>query len=157
MGAVMLSTTHSLGSVSFGGAMCGIIGYAGSLQAAKVLIEGLGTLEYRGYDSAGIAVVGQGRSFRECISGQAKLSNLKGVRSTERCRKAAWVSAHTRWGKPTGGPQIRMPIRMLTVQARSSSSTMELWRTTRPSGESLVANGHVFQVTDRLRVHPSHN
>ena len=36
--------------------MCGIIGYAGSEQAAPILLEGLGKLEYRGYDSAGVAV-----------------------------------------------------------------------------------------------------
>ena len=37
--------------------MCGIVGYAGSRDTAKVLIGGLKKLEYRGYDSAGIAVV----------------------------------------------------------------------------------------------------
>ena len=36
--------------------MCGIVGYAGPRKAAPVLLEGLGKLEYRGYDSAGIAV-----------------------------------------------------------------------------------------------------
>ena len=37
--------------------MCGIIGYIGRKQAAPILLEGLSTLEYRGYDSAGIGVV----------------------------------------------------------------------------------------------------
>ena len=36
--------------------MCGIVGYCGNKQAAPILLEGLGKLEYRGYDSAGIAV-----------------------------------------------------------------------------------------------------
>ena len=39
--------------------MCGIVGYAGEGRAAPVLIEGLKRLEYRGYDSAGIAVLGE--------------------------------------------------------------------------------------------------
>ena len=37
--------------------MCGIVGYVGSEQAAPILLDGLARLEYRGYDSAGIAVV----------------------------------------------------------------------------------------------------
>ena len=41
--------------------MCGIVGYIGSRETAKVLIDGLKRLEYRGYDSAGIAIFHQGR------------------------------------------------------------------------------------------------
>ena len=37
--------------------MCGIVGYVGSQSAAPILLEGLSKLEYRGYDSAGIAVI----------------------------------------------------------------------------------------------------
>ena len=37
--------------------MCGIVGYVGKNQAPSILIDGLGKLEYRGYDSAGVAVV----------------------------------------------------------------------------------------------------
>ena len=39
--------------------MCGIIGYTGKKQAAEILLRGLGALEYRGYDSAGISVTGE--------------------------------------------------------------------------------------------------
>ena len=41
--------------------MCGIVGYVGREQAAPILLDGLQRLEYRGYDSAGIAVCGEGR------------------------------------------------------------------------------------------------
>ena len=42
--------------------MCGIVGYVGSEQAAPFLLEGLGRLEHRGYDSAGVAVLGPGKA-----------------------------------------------------------------------------------------------
>ena len=41
--------------------MCGIVGYVGGQQAAPLLMEGLGRLEHRGYDSAGVAVLGPGK------------------------------------------------------------------------------------------------
>ena len=56
--------------------MCGIVGYIGSKQASPVLIEGLERLSYRGYDSAGVAVIGpEGRiSVRKA---KGRLENLK--------------------------------------------------------------------------------
>ena len=42
--------------------MCGIVGYAGSKQAAPILLDGLSRLEYRGYDSAGLCVFSEGYS-----------------------------------------------------------------------------------------------
>ena len=42
--------------------MCGIVGYAGSRAAVEVLVEGLRRLEYRGYDSAGVAIVAENNS-----------------------------------------------------------------------------------------------
>jgi len=56
--------------------MCGIVGYVGEQQAQGVVIEGLRRLEYRGYDSAGIALVtSEGDLFVEKRAG--KLSNLQ--------------------------------------------------------------------------------
>lgn len=43
--------------------MCGIVGYVGRQEAAPILLDGLERLEYRGYDSAGIAVCGDGASL----------------------------------------------------------------------------------------------
>ena len=54
--------------------MCGIVGFTGAQEAAPRLLEGLKRLEYRGYDSAGIAVMGDGGIRVEKVSGKvAKL------------------------------------------------------------------------------------
>src|SRR5215212_1064498 len=82
--------------------MCGIVGYTGPREAGPILIEGLKRLEYRGYDSAGIALVDEdGELFVEKRAG--KLANLE-TAIAERTPHAALGLAHTRWathGRPT--------------------------------------------------------
>jgi glucosamine--fructose-6-phosphate aminotransferase (isomerizing) len=81
--------------------MCGIVGYTGPREAGPILIEGLKRLEYRGYDSAGIALVDDsGDLFVEKRAG--KLSNLQ-TAIADRTPHAAIGLAHTRWathGRP---------------------------------------------------------
>lgn len=75
--------------------MCGIIGYVGNdQQAVEVILDGLSKLEYRGYDSAGLAVVEEGRIFVDKKSG--KLSNLK-ESLKEKVHFANIGIGHTRW------------------------------------------------------------
>src|SRR4249919_971989 len=83
--------------------MCGIVGYIGPRQAAPILMEGLARLEYRGYDSAGIALVTtDGEMFVEKRAG--KLSNLTtALLEGDGTPSAAVGLAHTRWathGRP---------------------------------------------------------
>jgi glucosamine--fructose-6-phosphate aminotransferase (isomerizing) len=61
--------------------MCGIIGYLGPKEVVPILIDGLRRLEYRGYDSAGVAVVRNGRIERRRSAG--KLSRLEEAIQTE--------------------------------------------------------------------------
>jgi glucosamine--fructose-6-phosphate aminotransferase (isomerizing) len=81
--------------------MCGIVGYTGPREAGPILIEGLQRLEYRGYDSAGIALVDEaGTLFVEKKAG--KLANLQ-TAIADRTPHAAIGLAHTRWathGRP---------------------------------------------------------
>ena len=76
--------------------MCGIVGYTGPREAGPILIEGLRRLEYRGYDSAGIALVDEaGYMFVEKKTG--KLANLQEA-IADRTRPSA---SPTPAGRPT--------------------------------------------------------
>ncbi len=81
--------------------MCGIVGYIGKRQAAPLILESLGKLEYRGYDSAGIAVLTDGRiDVRRC---EGKLENLKHILDREPMMGTVGIG-HTRWathGRPS--------------------------------------------------------
>ncbi len=82
--------------------MCGILGYAGDKQAAALVLEGLGRLEYRGYDSAGIAVMNaNGRfSLRKAVGRLSVLRSSVG----DRLPQGTTGIGHTRWathGKPS--------------------------------------------------------
>lgn len=82
--------------------MCGIVGYTGQRQAIEVAVEGLGRLEYRGYDSAGIALVGSGGLVVEKRAG--KLANLRSALVSRPAPPSTVGIGHTRWathGAPT--------------------------------------------------------
>src|SRR3990172_3129613 len=81
--------------------MCGIVGYVGPRETAKVLIEGLRRLEYRGYDSAGIAVFHKGKV--EVRRKEGKLSRLEELIKGETFDGNVGIG-HTRWathGRPS--------------------------------------------------------
>ena len=83
--------------------MCGIVGYVGSNQAAPVLLDGLSKLEYRGYDSAGIAVR-DGENETEIIKEKGKLKVLAEMTDYGKAVKGTCGIGHTRWathGEPS--------------------------------------------------------
>jgi len=76
--------------------MCGIVGFTGRRQAAEVLLDGLGKLEYRGYDSAGLAVRGEDGTVR-VIKATGKLQNLIDKTSKGEAMPGCCGIGHTRW------------------------------------------------------------
>jgi len=80
--------------------MCGIVGYVGKQQALDVVIEGLRRLEYRGYDSAGVALVTAGGL--QAVKRAGKLANLEEALSTHPVAASRTGIGHTRWA--THGP-----------------------------------------------------
>ncbi len=81
--------------------MCGIVGYVGHRDSGQILLAGLARLEYRGYDSAGIAIAGRDGLQVRKLAG--RLANLAGLVGREPIRGACGIG-HTRWathGAPT--------------------------------------------------------
>ncbi len=93
--------------------MCGIVGYVGDEQAAPILLDGLRRLEYRGYDSAGVAVHEEGGI--EIVRAVGKLRNLETALSERGLRGTVGIG-HTRWathGRPSevnAHPHIAGPV-----------------------------------------------
>ena len=83
--------------------MCGIVGFTGHRQAAPVLLDGLAKLEYRGYDSAGLAVR-NGDELAEVVKAKGRLSNLIEKTDGGKALKGTCGIGHTRWathGEPS--------------------------------------------------------
>ena len=81
--------------------MCGIVAYVGARDCTPILVDGLRRLEYRGYDSAGLAV--QTPRGVEVVRAVGKLSNLDGALAHRPLRGSAGIG-HTRWathGRPS--------------------------------------------------------
>ena len=120
--------------------MCGIVGYIGPQAASDILLEGLRKLEYRGYDSAGIATVFEGDLH--CVRAKGKLQNLQD-KINGQANPARLGIGHTRWathGKPeeyNAHPHKDMAGRIAVVQ----NGIVENYRELR---EELKAKGHAF-------------
>ena len=122
--------------------MCGIVGYVGSRGATGLLIEGLKRLEYRGYDSAGIAMSnGHGLETRKA---KGKISMLEGVVNSQP-DSAERSASRTRAGRRTARRTSATRIRTSTARARSPSCTTASSRTTARCGRCSRSQGHTFK------------
>src|SRR4029077_3614933 len=83
--------------------MCGIVGYVGPDEALPIVLEGLRRLEYRGYDSAGVAAAGDGMAVRRPAG---KLAELEALLLEEPVPPTTTAIGHTRWATH-GGPTDR--------------------------------------------------
>ena len=117
--------------------MCGIVGYAGRRSAQPILLDCLKRLEYRGYDSAGLAIVGDGL---EVFKSKGEISVLE---ASMPAMKGTVGIAHTRWatqGKPTtenAHPFSDCTGKLAIVHNGIISNFMDV-------RESLVKEGHKF-------------
>ncbi|HEY1273037.1 MAG TPA: glutamine--fructose-6-phosphate transaminase (isomerizing) [Terriglobales bacterium] len=121
--------------------MCGIVGYVGKKQVVPVILDGLRRLEYRGYDSAGIAVAGNGEGL-QVRRAEGKLRNLEEVIRLKPI-DGTYGIGHTRWathGRPTeenAHPHRDCSGRMVVVH----NGIIENYVTLK---KSLIAEGHKF-------------
>ncbi len=122
--------------------MCGIVGFTGSSQAAPILLDGLSKLEYRGYDSAGIAVR-DGNNDTEVVKAKGKLKVLKEMTNEGNAVKGCCGIGHTRWathGEPSAvnaHPHSSDDENVIAVHNGIIENYQEL-------REKLTKNGYTF-------------
>jgi glucosamine--fructose-6-phosphate aminotransferase (isomerizing) len=122
--------------------MCGIVGYIGPKPCVPVIMEGLARLEYRGYDSAGIAVAGGGHKL-QLRRAPGKLRNLAEILTKDPVHGTYGIG-HTRWathGRPTeenAHPHRDGTGTLVVVHNGIVENYLQL-------KNSLIAKGHIFK------------
>lgn len=121
--------------------MCGIVGYTGSHEASDILVSGLARLEYRGYDSAGVACISDGEL--SVVRRLGKLVNLSNAIEADPVRGTCGIG-HTRWathGKPSeenAHPHVDCGGRLAVVHNGIIENYLQL-------REELSAAGHILR------------
>lgn len=104
--------------------MCGIVGFTGRQQAAPILLNGLSKLEYRGYDSAGIAVR-DGEHLAQVVKAKGRLSNLVEKTDEGKALLGTCGIGHTRWATHGEPSQINAHPHVSGNCSRSGSGEVE--------------------------------
>lgn len=129
--------------------MCGIVGFTGKNEAAPILLDGLSKLEYRGYDSAGIAVR-NGDAEPEIVKAKGKLKVLKEMTNDGKAVKGNCGIGHTRWathGEPSATnahPHCSDDENVIAVHNGIIENYQEL-------REKTGQKGLYLQISDRYR------
>ena len=119
--------------------MCGIIGIIGAAPACPILVDGLKRLEYRGYDSAGLATLVVGRIERRRAEG--KIANLEAVLADDPLSGTTGIG-HTRWATHGSPSEANAHPHANAAVAVVHNGIIENFQTLK---EILVAEGHVFE------------
>ena len=104
--------------------MCGIVGYTGKREAAPVLLDGLSKLEYRGYDSAGLAVR-DGTELARVVKATGRLKNLAEKTDNGRALPGSCGIGHTRWATHGVPSQTNAHPHVSGNAAKSGSGPVE--------------------------------
>lgn len=120
--------------------MCGIVGFTGNRQAAPILLDGLSKLEYRGYDSAGLAVRDR-ENLAQVVKAKGRLSNLIEKTDGGKALKGTCGIGHTRWATHGEPSQTNAHPHVSGNCTRSGSGTVE-------SGVVGVHNGIIENYTE---------
>lgn len=124
--------------------MCGIVGFVGREEAAPILLDGLSRLEYRGYDSAGIAVYGR-REGLQVVKAKGRLQVLQDLVQGGRTVQGTLGLGHTRWathGEPSdvnSHPQVSESGRFAVVHNGIIENYMELREFLQSEGITFVS------------------
>ena len=136
--------------------MCGIVGYVGKRQAVPVLLQGLHKLEYRGYDSSGVALLEQGRL--KVIKARGRIQNMEKLLQAQGPFTATCGIGHTRWathGEPSdinAHPHVSENGRIALVHNGIIENYMELREMLKKAGFSIRTEtdselaAHLFQL-----------
>ena len=136
--------------------MCGIVGYVGKKQADSILIEGLKKLEYRGYDSSGIAI--HNLSGIKIIKTNGRIKNLEQRISEKRIEGCLGI-AHTRWathGKPSdenSHPHSNKSSTIAVVHNGIIENYMELKEKLKEQGYEFISETDTEVVAHLLDLH----
>ncbi len=121
--------------------MCGIVGYIGKEQAAPILLDGLAKLEYRGYDSAGIAIYGD--ADIEVLKAKGRLQALKDMTDDGKSVKGTIGIGHTRWATH-GEPSVANAHPHYNKDKSIAVVHNGIIENYQPLKENLIAKGYTF-------------
>ena len=121
--------------------MCGIVGYIGKEQAAPILLNGLAKLEYRGYDSAGLAVYGD--NDIEIVKAKGRLQALRDLTGDGNSLKGTIGIGHTRWATH-GEPSVSNAHPHFNKEKTIAVVHNGIIENYQPLKEKMIAKGYSF-------------